>query len=446
MSTIEFWKGFSAELNLADFTSSAVSVKGTRYKRVHRFLEIYSNTSYLETIKLSPLGYIPHTELKQCYLPRIPGLLANFGKNIYQPPFVWNDSGAKALVASFTYNTNAIFRILYNLAGDGKIKHSHIDFLLDSACVMLTQIYKSGNNEIMRYMNNNINMFMISKVIETLLGKDNYNSDLQEPRLTSSSLETAINLVKEHTDLLPKQQMALALGKGIAFLEKNIRYRHQEINPTYEANLVAYRYVENHLAIDHRDTLISIIENSDNKSKTMTMCAILDDTAESVDDLLWIQSLMRQFPLLKVDLLVNTAQISINFSHKMLRKVLSSKTFSWLSSQLWQRLSVTAVYCPLISFQTNYLDQEALDSVSKADLVFVKGLNFFETCQFSEKDTFHSFVVYGPTSRLYTGLSDYDGVFAFLPAGKTGYIHDREETRITNLKMIVNTSLNREKK
>jgi hypothetical protein len=63
--------------------------------------------------------------------------------------------------------------------------------------------------------------------------------------------------------------------------------------------------------------------------------------------------------------------------------------------------------------------------IQKADADYIKVPNLFETCQIPEKESFHGFVVYGPISRSYTGLWDFDGVFAQVSAGTAGY-HNRE--------------------
>ena len=75
--------------------------------------------------------------------------------------------------------------------------------------------------------------------------------------------------------------------------------------------------------------------------------------------------------------------------------------------------------------------------IREADAVFIKGANFFETCQIREKPTFHAFVVYGPVSKSYTGLGDFDGVFAYLPPGEVGYAHRRHGDRHETLREVV---------
>jgi hypothetical protein len=279
-------------------------------------------------------------------------------------------------------------------------------------------------------------MFLVSKVVEILLGKHLYDSEYQETERTTKVLQLALNMVAEHVTLTPKQQMGLALGKGIAFLEKHSvspRLSRNVANTIFETS---DQYVEDRIDIDDRDKLLDKIRVADESGVGIIMCAILDDTAESVDDLLWIQQLTVLYPTFRVNLLLNTAQISINFASHMLSMVLKSQYFRPLAKRLGSQVRVTKTYCPLISLQSNLLDSAAKEAIQEADFVFVKGLNFFETCQHHHKDVFYSFVVYGPISRLYTGFNDFSGIFAFLPAGVVGYEHNNDKSKIETLRAI----------
>jgi len=113
--------------------------------------------------------------------------------------------------------------------------------------------------------------------------------------------------------------------------------------------------------------------------------------------------------------------------------VLASPEFRDLASRLGTRVTLTEFYCPLISFQTNLLPPKAVQAINEADVVYIKGANFFETLQIPHKDTFYGFIVYGPISRAYTGLADFDAVFAHVPRGRSGYVHNQVPNLIVPL-------------
>jgi hypothetical protein len=432
---IDFWGNLSLDVDLTTLRSSAVSVKGKTYRDPCRFLEIYGNTSqYRQEFKKSyQVTSYSDEAIRETFIPKIPNVKVEIGENIYQPPFVWNDCCPTAIPVNFTYNTNAIYRILHNLSLVCDLPEYRIDNLLDDSCLLLSMIYRSNNYEIMRYMNNNINMFLISKVIEMIVGKDVYDSEQQETQITGRALSLALKMAEDHASLGPREQMGLALGKGIAFVEKHSYQGNLTKDISQSISEITYKYTEGRITIDDRQKLIDMVQDADDKSNEILMCAILDDTAESVDDLLWMQGLMVRFPRFKVNLLVNLAQISINFSAAMLETVLASEYFAGLRERLGHQLIVTRIYYPLISFQTNLLPPQARAAIQSADFVYVKGLNFFETCQVFAKDTFYAFVVYGPISRMYTGCEDFDGIFAFIPAGFSGYTHNSDPSLISTL-------------
>jgi hypothetical protein len=228
--------------------------------------------------------------------------------------------------------------------------------------------------------------------------------------------------------------MAAALGKGVAFVESRLAQPSGKVTAGVED--VSFRFFGRHLAIDHRDRLLSQIAQAGHRQDSFVLAVILDDTAESVDDLLWLNDLMAMFPFLKVDLLLNSAKISINFSADMLEKTLAHPSFRDLASRHGTQLVTTEIYCPFISFEAKYLPPVAHRVIDAADAVFIKGANFFETCQLTHKGRYHAFVVFGPISRAYTGLRDFDAVFAHLPAGVPGYVHRNHPAQLIPLKQL----------
>jgi hypothetical protein len=436
---IEFWPGRAADIDLHRLAANAVSVKGVAHENPCRLLEIYGNLPVSSPVLSKTVSFsLPSpTEVSEHFLPQVPGVEAPLGPTVYQPPFLWVDCDPRHIALNFTYTTNAFYRIFKNLADAGRIPAGQVPELLDQACLLLSHVYRANEHAHLKYINNNLNMFMVSRVVERIVGRATYSSDAQEVRLTAQSLVVALAHVAEHASLELPQQMALALGQGVAFVEAVIASRDFETADEVRTQETMYRYVERPLAVDHRSQLIDRVAAADAEGKPFELCAILDDTVESVDDLLWMQTMLLRFRALRVNVLVNTAQISINFSAEMLDQVLASPQFSHLAQWLGQRFEATRLYCPLISFQWNYFTKQTRTAIDRADAVYVKGLNFFETCQLPHKDAYHAFVVYGPISRQYTGLQDFEGVFARLPPQVVGYEHSTAADGIRTLRDLV---------
>lgn len=446
---VEYWKGHQSEVDLNDILNSMVPVKGKSYHNPLRFMEIYGNLRnaasdyYCQSViagipELSAdVNLVYWQTIKRIFMPRIPGVHIVFDDNINQPPFSWKECDGRTLAINFTYNTNAIYRILSNLSEQGWLPADALDTYLDRACVVLSAVYKHRSHNVIKNINNNFNMFLISRVIELLVGKGVYDCDRQELALTKRSLQTSLAMVSEHMSHDTLEKMSIALGKGVSFIEKRLNGRHIGKKEWRDVLDVSFQYYGRKLAIDHRHLLLDKITNTGLRKGSFVLAAIFDDTTETVDDFLWIQDLIVKYPFFKVHIIVNTAQISINFSSHMLNSVLQSAVFSALAERVGSQLLITEIYCPFISFQTNYLPLSAKRVIDNADAVYVKGANFFETCQIIEKDVFHAFVVYGPISRKYTGLKDYDAVFVYIPAGQVGYIHKSESSAIITLTNIV---------
>lgn len=448
LSTVHFWDGLSAQIDLAQIERSAMSVKGSICPYPLRFLEIYENldsryghgladvttVNTLTSLDQAQHGYDlrkhPWRTVKEYFLPKIPGTRFGLGDNIQQPPYCWRECDPRTLAVNFTYNSSAIYRILGNLATQGLVPHKMLPTLFDRACECLALVYKARHNFVIRNMNNNFSMYLVPKILEYLLGKTTYDSETQDEPLTNTSLRTSLTLVHDYASLDTLSLMAIALGKGVSFMEK-----HVQDNRIDRSNLISiqdtfHSYSKQGLAIDHREVLLDMIENSGMRRDRFTMAAILDDTAETVDDLLWMLRLLERYPFFSVEAVINTARVSVNFSLDMLPAVLNSPVFSSLAARFGCQFRVVKIHCPLLALQPNCLTKAVREAIQKADVVYVKGANYFETLQLVEKDVFYAFVVHGPISIKYTGLNEYDAVFAYVPAGKAGYIHGEGGSRL----------------
>jgi hypothetical protein len=434
---ISFWEGMEADIDLSSVLRRAVPVKGVLAPAPLRFLEIYCGVVGSARARSADRQRLSWPEIRAKFLPNIPGVRTHIGERHDQPPFTWRECDPVHLCVSFTYNSSAFFRILSMLYDRRVIQYADISSLLDKACLTLSQLYAAKEHFLLRNINNNFNMFLISKVIESLVSKQLYDSDIQELETTRASLAVAIEDVPEHDRLPMLEKMALSLGRGVSFLEGRIRDGRLSKADAQKIAEATYSYFGDGLKIDHRKKLLDMIADAGLHRGAFMLTAILDDAAESILDFLWLRDALEEFPFLTVHLLVNSAQISINFSIQMLADILEHAAFRGLTERLNKSFFVTDMYCPLISFQEGYFPTRAQAVIDRSDTVYVKGANFFETCQIAHKHTFHAFVVYGPVSRTYTGLKDFDAVFVHLPPGEVGFVHRKPPSTITTLVDIV---------
>ena len=363
-------------------------------------------------------------------MPTCNGEALQIGNNISQPPFAWHDATPFELGLSFTYSTNGFFRILMNLRAAGLVEEANIPRLLDQACLLLSALYKADDYSLIKNINNNLNMYLIPKVIEQVVGKDRFDADCQELMTTRSAINQAIILAYRSRNLSTLTKMKISLGMGISFAGNqllDIQLTHGSLE---HMEMGSHRYDDSKLAIDHRLIFLDMISNAGRRGH-FSLAVVLDDAAESVNDLLWLQDLIQKYPFLSITLLINSRQVSINFSVHHMQQICHTPLFCELTSRIDSQVHLKVIDFPLISFQPNYLPESASRVIGDADVVYIKGANFFETCQLREKETFYAFVVYGDISRRYSGLNDFDGVFAYVPSGSVGYMHNTESHPIT---------------
>ena len=455
ISTVCFWKDLKADLDLDNITQAAMSVKGFSHHNPLRFLEVFTNIDEgnVYTSSCQPLSL--RRQLSRCtesldklrantwgtieeyFIPIIPQTSVYFNEAIHHPPYCWRDCSARTLAVNFTYNTNALSRIINQLSAQGIIPSHSIEHVLDMACECLSLIYKANDAILLKNMNNNFSMYLVPKVIEYLLGKDVYDANYQESEGTSISLMLSLEFIKEYALVSPIEIMGISLGKGVSFIEDKITQKNISVLSEQSIKDIYYQYFKQRISIDHRNILLDMIESGGQQNNSFQLAVILDDTSESVDDLYWMLLLMKRFPFFRINVLINIAQVSINFSYEMLLVVLKTPLFSDLSSRFGSQFNITKVYCPFMSYQTNLLTPAQKAVIDNSDAIYIKGASFFETCQFPHKETFYAFVVYGPITRKYSGLQDFDAVFAYIPSGLSAYTHHDNEEQIVTLREVV---------
>jgi hypothetical protein len=416
LTSVELWPGCLVQVDQAALASSAIAVKGCTYQDPTRFLEIFANEREIPE-GVHPKATPDWDTLWGEFQPRVPGVSFSIGPSHFQPPYCWKDATPEDICRSFTYNANAFYRILLNLKDCGRV--DNVTNWLDRACRLLTYLYKANGSFLLKHVNNNINMYLISKTIEFLLGRKIYKNECQELINTNAAFGISLEKFGNCSRLETIHKMALAVGCGVSFIEERICRKGADSGMTERVERDAFAYWNRRLAIDDRDKFLNLIENAGLSKGTCSLLVVVDDATETVADLCWIEDLLQMFPFLAISLLANTAQVSVNFSTHMIPRVLAA--FPYLAQELGTRFRIVETYCPLISFQTNLLMPAARDLVNSSDVVFIKGANFFETLQIVEKETFFAFVVYGPVSRACTGLSDFDAVWAHVPRGRIGY-------------------------
>ncbi len=429
----DFWTTKLGEVDFSRLGSDSIQVKGTRYRQPNRCLEIFGNTVD---------GPWPSEEIPIRYRKLKEGVYSldlegggqlELGPQIPQPPYSWGVCDSEVLIQSFSYTTNAVFRVLDGLAKINSVPAKQIDVLLDEVCKVISRVYRIDNGHFAQCINNNVNMYIISKSVEAVVGKAVYDCVNQEPTLASNTLYGTLRELPRYICADLREQIALAIGRGFAQYEHLVTEKPSSEDISHHVFDQTVAYSGGRISIDNRNHFIGRLNQAEEAGGTLRLCVILDDVSESVFDLCWIQQAIMKYSCLSVYILVNVFQVSINVSSRCLSEMIKDDAFRALREYVGKRVFIRKTECPLISFQMTTFSSKDIDLINKSDIVYVKGLNFFETCQIRHKEVYYSFVVYGPTSQQITGLNDLESVFAFVPAGEVGYSHSACKSRIITL-------------
>lgn len=152
---------------------------------------------------------------------------------------------------------------------------------------------------------------------------------------------------------------------------------------------------------------------------------ILDDNGESVFDLAIFQEAMRYFPHLHISIAVNRYPVSTNFTRASLEEVLADPEFSFFQDQRMSgraRIITESQLFP--AFEEVYFSQPLRNAIDNSDVLYVKGVNFFEALQPAAQLRYYGFVVSGRMSHALSGCHEGRSVFARVPRGYPGYVYN----------------------
>lgn len=185
------------------------------------------------------------------------------------------------------------------------------------------------------------------------------------------------------------------------------------------------------LKINHIDKFIKKLDTTNN----LTM--ILDDNGESIFDLFLAQTILQNYPHIKINFLINKFPVSINISADTFETALQSSIFKKLREFRQDgRARVLFQNCPFNSFQTTHLTPETVATIKQADFIYVKGQNFFESFDTSLADTFYAFVSSSDMNIKLTGFNKGDGIFVCLEKDQQRF--SVRNNLITSLKDLLN--------
>lgn len=154
---------------------------------------------------------------------------------------------------------------------------------------------------------------------------------------------------------------------------------------------------------------------------------LFDDNGELAWDLMMIRLVLAANPDLTVIGVVSTEVVANNANSATLDACLADPLFDGLRTdsrfEVFEERNIRSAIDP--SFCSRHL----LDVISKADVVYVKGVSFFETIQRLDAPSYYGFVVHSIDSQRCTGLEKGDGVFVRIPRQEAGFDYGTRSLR-----------------
>jgi hypothetical protein len=302
--------------------------------------------------------------------------------------------------------------------------------IVESALKIYSYLVKQRDYYLARSINFNHSMFLQDRILNLLLGD---SICMAADRLGGSGKlanQIAMELLRNLDTLSYRQLCALSVFMGVIWTSSQDVQRAFAANPS-----LTLGHIETQLntqagnwCIDHTDRFLADMGTE----APITVCVILDDNGESVFDVALFQRLLNDSGSLRVVLIVNRYPVSNNIALETLQDLLRDPFFQDLRRHLEQGRAGLCVERQVFrSFELAHLQPETVHLIRQSQATYIKGVNFFETCQIPDITRYYCFTVHGRTSTMLTGCAEGKGVFVKLRPGETGYTYhspDRIET------------------
>ncbi|HEX3149511.1 MAG TPA: hypothetical protein VHR66_15660 [Gemmataceae bacterium] len=154
---------------------------------------------------------------------------------------------------------------------------------------------------------------------------------------------------------------------------------------------------------------------------------LFDDNGELAWDLVMIRLMLCANPGLTVTGVVSTEVVANNSNSATLATCLEDPLLGSLRNdprfEVFEERNIRSAIDPA------FCSRELLGVMSNADVLFIKGVSFFETIQRLDAPSYYGFVVHSLDSQRCTGLRKGEGVFVRIPRHKAAFDYGNKALR-----------------
>jgi hypothetical protein len=294
--------------------------------------------------------------------------------------------------------------------------------IVESALKCYCYLVKQQDFLLARSINFNFSMFLQDRILNLLLGDELYLATYQLQDRGRLANEITMQLLKSIYKPSYRQLCTLSVFMGVIWVSSEETQRAFRSQPDLTLGQIEtwINSQQKNWGVDNIDAFVTDIS----LEKPVHIVVILDDNGESVFDIAICQQALDDFGLLHVTFVVNRYPVSNNIALHTFESLLREDYFERLRNYFSTGRAALCIENQVFrSFEVSYLQQITRQAIDHADLVYVKGLNFFETFQLPEANRYHCFTVHGKTGTLLTGFEEGKGIFVRLSTGEMPYTY-----------------------
>lgn len=415
----------------------------TIFERIDRILSVSGNQNMLRKFPKATKNEEAHRLIDILFNPFIKDfsnkISVKKGFSIYDinnlPPYSFELASPKKINHTFQWvDTNVKINIEdYTLPL--KIEELVVKDLVYSSLEIYSYLLKHNNYFLAKNINFNYSMFFQDRILELVLGKQIYdfNKTINNGK---TSNEIALNFIRGFENLTFQQLFFYSVFVGIIWTsleEKQKSFLDHKDNELSNIESEIAKYKKS-WGINHSDKFIKDIVNT---SEHKNIIVILDDNGESVIDMAIFQKLLTENQLIDIAFVLNETPISNNISLQVFLSLICDEYFANIRKFMAiGRIKIILENQPFRSFELKYLSSKFFTQLNHADLVYIKGVNFFETLQSINKERYYCFTVYGMTSSLLTGFDERTGILVNINEDQLGFTYNKSD-EIKTLKNVI---------
>ncbi len=315
--------------------------------------------------------------------------------------------------------------------------------IVEAALIIYSLLLKHQDYSLARTINFNHSMFLQDRIINLIFGDELYlaGTSLRSKGMVSNRL--ALELLKGLPRLSLRQLCLSSIFMGIVWTSDESVQRFFKDKPDKVLGDIdsQIKSAGNRLAVDDIDEFLKELS----APKAARAVVVLDDNGESVFDVALFQRLLEEIDTLNVTFVMNRFPVSNNISEETFGFLLEDDFFAGLKGMMESgRMGISLEQQMFRSFEMEHLTAETLRWIDSSTLVYVKGANFFETFQATERPVYHAFTVYGEMCMTLTGYPQGSGIFVRIPSGRVPFIY-QDSTHVVTLKALVETAISQGK-